>query len=64
MCSGDITMATVYINDERDAPTLQFMETQYTVEERDTTVTIPIKRTGRYFLRDLSIIALTFLYIV
>nr|CAB3247083.1 extracellular matrix protein FRAS1 [Phallusia mammillata] len=43
---GNITRTTVYINDDHDMPTLQFVETQYTVEERDTTVFIPIKRTG------------------
>jgi len=54
LCSGDITTATVYINDEKDTPTLQFMETQYTVEERDTTLSIPIRRTGAYRLSILS----------
>ncbi|CAK8671603.1 unnamed protein product [Clavelina lepadiformis] len=43
---GNITRTTVYINDEKDTPTLQFIDTQYTVEERDTVVYVPIKRTG------------------
>ena len=47
-CLGNITQARVYINDEKDTPTLQFVETQYTVEERDTVVSIPVKRTGNF----------------
>ena len=45
-CLGNITSAYVFINDEKDTPTIQFIETQYTVEERDTVVFVPIKRTG------------------
>jgi len=43
---GPVTRTTVYVNDSSDMPTLQFVETQHTVEERDTFVFIPIKRTG------------------
>nr|XP_026692904.1 extracellular matrix protein FRAS1 isoform X2 [Ciona intestinalis] len=43
---GDITRTSVFVTDELDKPTLQFVETQYTTEERDSHVYIPIKRTG------------------
>ena len=44
--SGNITRTRVDIDDEIDKPTLDFVETQYTIEEKDDYIQIPIKRTG------------------
>ena len=47
MFSGNITRTRVDIDDEIDKPTLDFVETQYTIEEKDDYIQIPIKRTGK-----------------
>lgn len=48
--SGNITKTTVYINDDHDIPTIQFLGTQFTEEESDAVIHVPIKRTGKRFL--------------